>query len=65
VLIAVVGRKIPEALEVYRDKLAIVERFAERDPRNTRLQREVAHTYGLIGGIDGDQRRLSGCNRQL
>jgi tetratricopeptide (TPR) repeat protein len=43
--------KLDEALKVYRDSLAIIERLAAADHTNTQWQRDLQYSIGRIGGI--------------
>jgi tetratricopeptide (TPR) repeat protein len=47
-----------EAIESYRDSLAIIERVAAADRKNVHWQRNLALTYFLLGGVLFDQGAL-------
>src|SRR5262249_15109982 len=51
--------KLSEALQAYRDSLAIRERLAKADPDNTGCQRNLSIAYEKVGDVLVNQGKLS------
>jgi tetratricopeptide (TPR) repeat protein len=50
--------KLPEALEVYQQSLAIVKSLAVEDPSNVGWQQDLSVIYGKVGGVLAAQGKL-------
>ena len=56
--------KLTEALNAYRENLAISERMAELDPSDAGGQREWAMAHGQVGDVLRMQGDLTGAERE-
>jgi hypothetical protein len=57
--------KPDEALKAYRDSLAIAERLAAADPRNTMWQRDLAMSHGELALVCERQGRFADALQEL